>query len=311
MREESSYHMNWETFKRVVRLGFINFYRNGWLSFVTSLVLSLTLVIISIFVIFNIAINITAKNLESKIDISVYFYDSTTEEQINIIEKQLSARNDVSGVNYISKEKALEIWKSRPLDDKVKNLITEDDNPLPRSIEILATDPDHLENIAHYLDREEYKDLVRKIDYQENKDIIKKLNNIISFAKRIGIIASLVFIIISILVILNTIRLNIITRKDEIGIMRLVGANNIFIRIPFVVESILYGILASIISLIIITIGIKLLTPFINQYLSDASINFSQFFINNILVIIGLQLVIGILISVVCSFISIQKYLKK
>lgn len=303
--------MNWETFKRVTKLGLINFYRNGWLSFVTSLVLSLTLVIISIFVIFNIVINYTAQNLESKIDISVYFYDSTTEEQVKVIEKQLSARDDVSEVNYISKEKALEIWKSRPLDERVKNLITEDDNPLPRSIEITATDPDHLENIAHYLGREEYKDLVRKVDYQENKDIIKKLNNVISFARKVGIIASSIFIIISILVILNTIKLNIITRKDEIEIMRLVGANNLFIRIPFVVESVLYAILASIISLIIISVGINILTPIVNQYLGDMSINFSQFFTSNIWIIIGLQLVVAILISVICSFISIQKYLKK
>lgn len=303
--------MNWETFKRVIKLGFINFYRNGWLSFVTSLVLSLTLVIISIFVIFNVVINYTAKNLQSKIDISVYFYDSTTEEQINIIEKQLSTRPDVSEVNYISKERALEIWKDRPLDERIKNLVTAENNPLPRSIEIISTDPEHLQNIAYFLQREEYKDLVRKVDYQENKDIIQKLNNVIVFAKRMGVILSSVFIIISILVILNTIKLNIITRKDEIEIMRLVGASNLFIRIPFFVEGVLYGILAALISLGIIALGISFLTPFINQYLGDMSINFSQFFIEHIFIIIILQLVVGILISVICSFISIQKYLKK
>lgn len=303
--------MNWQTFKRVIKLGFTNFYRNGWLSFVTSLVLSLTLVIISIFVIFNIVINITTENLKSKIDISVYFYDSTNEEQIQIIQKQLSTRSDVTNVNYISKEEALKIWKERPLDERIKNLVTEEDNPLPRSIEIKATNPDHLENIAQFLQREEYKDLIRKVDYQENKDIIQKLNNVIRFIKQVGIISSLVFVIISILVILNTIKLNIITRGDEIEIMRLVGASNLFIRIPFVIEGILYGILASLISLGIIALGISFLTPFINRYLGDLSLNFSQFFIEHIMIIIVLQLVVGVSISVICSFISIQKYLKK
>lgn len=303
--------MNWETFKRVTKLGFVNFYRNGWLSFVTSLVLSLTLVIISIFVIFNIVINVTAENLKSKIDISVYFYDSTTDEQVDIIEKQIATRPDVAEVNYVSKEDALKIWKDRPLDEQIKNLVTEDNNPLPRSIEIIATDPDHLEDIAYFLQRDEYKDLVRKVDYQENKDLIKKLNSVIQFAKKIGIVASLVFIIISILVILNTIKLNIITRKDEIEIMRLVGASNLFIRIPFFIEGVLYGVLASLISLGILAIGIRALTPFINHYLGDLSINFSQFFASNLLIIILLQLTVSILISVICSFISIQKYLKK
>jgi cell division transport system permease protein len=303
--------MNFETFKRVIKLGFVNFYRNGWLSFVTSLVLSLTLVIISIFLITNIVINVTAKNLESKIDISVYFYDSTTEEQIGIIKRQISTRSDVVDVKYISKEDALEIWQSRPLDDKIKNLVTEENNPLPRSLEVRASDTSYLENIAYFLQREEYSELVRKVDYQENKDIIVKLNNAIDFTRKIGIIFSLVFVVISVLVILNTIKLNIITRKDEIEIMRLVGANNIFIRIPFFVEGVLYGIAASIISLLIVVIGFNFLTPLVNNYLGDLSLNFSQFFNEHILMIFLLQLIIGIMVSILCSFISMQRYLKK
>lgn len=303
--------MNFITFKRVIKLGLINFYRNGWVSIATSLVMSLTLIIISAFVIFNIVINVTAKNLENKINISVYFYDSTSDDQINIVKKQLTNYPNVIEVTYISKEKAFEIWQSRQMDDRIKSLVTADNNPLPRSLEIRTSSPEQLGEIAQFLQKDQYKELVRKIDYQENKDIISKLNNVIKFSKKLGIILSSLFIIISILVILNTIKLTIITRKDEIEIMRLVGANNIFIRIPFFVESILYGIFASIISIIVIAIGFKLLTPFMNSYLGDINLDFGSFLSQNLFIIIMLQLLISITISIICSFISIQRYLRK
>ncbi|NMD00094.1 MAG: ABC transporter permease [Bacteroidales bacterium] len=302
--------MNWITFKRVIKLGFTNFYRNGWLSLATSLVMSLTLVIISVFIIFNIVINYTSQNLKNKIDISVYFYDNAGDDQINIIKSQIARYPNVSEVKYISKDEAYAIWNSRQINEKIKNLITPENNPLPRSIEIKTTDPEHLGNIASFLNKAEYKDFIRKVDYQENKDIIQKLNQIINFSKKFGIILSIVFIIISVLVVLNTIKLIIITRKDEIGIMRLVGASNAFIRIPFFIEGILYGVLAAIISTIIIIISFNLLTPFINHYLGDLNINFNNYFYDHLIIIILLQFLVGIILSVICSFISIQKYLK-
>jgi len=303
--------MNWTTFKRVTKLGFINFYRNGWVSLGTALVMSLTLVIISIFAIFNIVINLTTHNLENKINVSVYFYDSTTDEQILSVKHQLQNQPNVSSVKYVSKEEAFGIWSAKNMDERIKNLVTLENNPLPRSLEIKANSPEQLDNIVKFLEKDQYKDYVRKIDYQENKDIIKKLDNVIKFSEKLGIILSFIFIIISVLVVLNTIRLAIVTRKDEIEIMRLVGANNIFIRIPFFIEGILYGIFASVISLVIILIGFKLLTPFVNNYLGDLNVDFGNFFKNNLFVIIILQLLISISISVICTFISIQKYLKK
>jgi len=248
--------------------------------------------------------------LENKIDISVYFYDKATDEQVLIIKSQLSKRPDVAQVKFISKSDALELWNSRQMDERIKNLVTADNNPLPRSLEIKATDPDHLDTIANYLTKDEYNDLVRKVDYQENKDIIQKLGSVIAFSRKLGIALSIVFILISILVILNTIRLTIVTRKDELEIMRLVGANNNFIKIPFFVESVLYGIFASILALVIIVVGFNILTPYITRYLGDLSIDFSSFLRNNILIIILLQLVISILLSMICSWISIRKYLK-
>lgn len=302
--------MNWITFKRVIKLGFINFYRNIWLSVATTLVMSLTLVIISIFVIFNIAIKTTSDSLKDRVNISVYFNDSATEEQINIIKRQLEKRDDVVSVNYVSKEETLAIWQGLSINDRIRDIVTSDSNPLPRSLEIKAHDLQNLEEINKFLSKEEYKNLVRKVDYQENKLIIKKLNDVISFSIKLGLILSGVFIAISIFVILNTVKLAIITRKDEIEIMRLVGANNLFIRIPFFIEGILYGMISAVLSIIIVASGIKLLAPFANQYLEGQNINFASFFLDHIWLIILLEVLVSITISVICSFISIQKYLR-
>lgn len=302
--------MNFQTIKRVIKLGFTNFWRNKWLSFGAALILSLTLITISFFVIFNLVINTTSKNIKEKIDISVYFYDSATEEQIEIINNQINNLPEVVSTEYISKDQALKIWNERPGNEKIKQLVTQENNPLPRSLEIKASDPEHLESIANFLSKSDYQDLIRKVDFAENKEVIAKLNNTISFSKKLGIILSLVFVVISIFVILNTIKLTILTRKDEIEIMRLVGANDIFIKVPFFIESVLYGILACIISLLMIILGFKLLTPFVVNYLGDINLNLTGFFIENLIIIGLLQLIIGILLSVVCTFISINKYLK-
>lgn len=302
--------MNFETAKRVIKLGFTNFWRNKWLSIGAALILSLTLITISVFVIFNVVINTTTKNIKEKIDISVYFYDSTKEEEIEIIEHQVKNLPEVVKITFISKEKALEIWKTQPGNEKIKQLVTPEDNPLPRSLEIKASDPAHLESIAQFLEKSDFKNYIRKIDYAENKEVIQKLANAINFSKKLGIILSLIFAVISVLVILNTIKLTILTRKDEIEIMRLVGANDIFIKIPFFIESVLYGILACVISLAVIAIGFHFLTPFITQYLGEVNINFNTFFTENLIIIGALQLIIGIVLSIVCTFISIGKYLK-
>lgn len=302
--------MNFETTKRIIKLGFTNFWRNRWLSLGAALILSLTLITISIFVIFNIVINTTAKNIKAKIDISVYFYDSTSDEQINIIKRQVENLPEVTKTTFISKDEALKIWNSQPGNEKIKNLVTSEDNPLPRSLEIKATDPKHLGSIAQFLSQDQYKDLIRKVDYAENQDVIQKLNSTIGFSKKLGIGLSLVFAIISIVVILNSIKLTILTRKDEIEIMRLVGANDAFIKIPFFIESVLYGILACIISLSVIIIGFHFLNPAISQYLGEVNINFTSFLAQNIIVIALLQLVIGVVLSIICTLISINKYLK-
>ncbi len=302
--------MTFDGLKTITKLGFINFWRNRWLSLAATLIMTLTLLIISMFVLFNVVIKTTTDAIREKIDLVVYFNDDAPQEKIDDLRSSLALRSDVKTIQFISKEEAYKRWASLNTTDKIKNLITAEENPLPRSLEIKATDPERLDNIATFISIDQYKPLIRSISYQKNKDIIQKLINITKFSEKAGLIASIIFIAIAVLVILNTIKLTINSREDEISIMRLVGASDIFIRIPFFIESALYGIFAAILTVIALGCGLNIISPIISRYLGSVNLNLSEMFWQFFWLILLLELVVGILISVICCFVSIRKHIK-
>lgn len=303
--------MNWISISRITKLGLTNFWRNRWLSLASTLVMTLTLLIITLFVVMTIVIGKTTDAIRSKIDVSVYFNDSATTQDISDLQQKIAARNDVKEVRYISKEEALQIWEQTQKNQRIKELVTSDENPLPRSLTIKATDPADLQNIVDFVSGSQFSTIIHKVSYEDNKQVIDKLLALTSFTKKVGWIFSAVFIIISVLVILNTIRLAIFTRKDEIEIMRLVGASDRFIRVPFIVEGSLYGVLACFLAMIIMWIGIGSMTPLVNQYLgSTVTQQMTSFFLGHFVMIFLLQFFVGILVGISCSLFSIRKYLK-
>jgi cell division transport system permease protein len=303
--------MNIISIKRITNLGLINFWRNRWVSLASTLIMTLTLLIITLFVVMTIVIGKTTDRIRSKIDVSVYFKDSATTQEISNLQQELASRSDVKEVRYISKEEALDIWDQQQKNQRIKELVTAEENPLPRSLTIKTLDPANLQKIVDYVSGPQFASIIHKVSYEDNKQIIDKLLAITSFIKKIGLIFSIVFIIISILVILNTIRLTIFTRKDEIEIMRLVGASDRFIKGPFIIEGMLYGILACILAMGILWLAIGFVSPLINQYLGTAvTENMINFFLGHFILIFFLQLLVGILVGIGCSLFSIRKYLK-
>jgi len=339
--------MNTQSSGRIVKLGLNNFWRNGWLSFAATFIMTLTLLIISVFMIFNLVINTTTDSIKKKIDLTVYFQDNASDAQIRDLKLMLQGRSDVKEVVYLTKEDAFTRWQSTQKNEKIRSLVTKENNFLPRSLEVKATNPESLENIANFISggnkdvitksddsdpgkvlgiqsdgtntnqsvasqnsTQGYLSIIRKISYQENKNIIEKLINITKFSREIGIILSIVFLTISILVIFNTIRLTIFTRETEIEIMRLVGANDSFIRTPFLIEGSLYGIFATILSLVLIWAGLYFISPMIARYLGDVSLNLKGFFLSNLVWIAILEFILAVVITTSCSWISIRKNLK-
>ena len=303
--------MNFESIGRILKLGAVNFWRNGWLSFASTAVLVVTLLVVGVFTITTLVVNSTISSLKAKINITVHFYDSATDEQIKELQKELTLRSDVASVKYVSKEETLQIWQQLPIKDKTKNLINAENNPLPRGLQIKAKDPKKMQDIADFINTDKYKPITSRLSYEENKNIITRLLNITDFVKKTGLGLAIIFVAISIFVVFNTVRLTIYSRKDEIEIMRLVGAGNAYIRIPFYVEAILYSLVATLVSTLIMWFGISYISPMVNSYLGTVSIDLDAFFKENILKIVLMQLSLAIIIAMISSRLSAWKYLRK
>ena len=306
--------MNITNLKRVIKLGLINFWRNKWLSLGSVLILSLTLITISVSVIQNYDIARTTQSIKSKLDITVYFDDKITEEEIQDLQLKLQRRSDVKSVTYISKDEALKIWRERPSSTKVKDLVTPESNPLPRSLQIKTYETESLESVAQLLKSATYKDKIRRVSYEDNKQFIQDLITRNKIVVQNGLVSSATFIAISLIVIINTIRIIILSRKDEIKIIKLVGASDLFIKTPFFVEAIISALLAAILSTLFLYISIstdlQMIPLFVSQYFSGVDVSIEDLVRTYIWLIFISQFIFAFFLIFVTTLFSIRKYLR-
>ncbi len=298
------------TFIRILKYGFKNFWRNKALSLVAISIMTFTLLTITLFVVLNLLVIFNINKVKDRIDLTVYFKDDVTDQAIFDLQKVLANLPQVKEITYVSKDDALKRWQDQfSNNDNLKGIVSETYNPLPRSLEVKPDDPTDLPSIENLLTQDTYKSMIAETSYSRNKDIVNRLLSILQFVKRSGLAVGLFFILISILVIFNTIRLTIFTKKDEIEIMKLVGATKSFIKWPFIIEGILYGLFGSIASLAILYIGVYFLSPYVSPYFGLDS-NLFSYLVSFLPIIVGLQLGIAILVGFFCSQLAMYRHLK-
>lgn len=298
---------------RVIRLGLVNFQRNGWLSIASTIVMTITIFIIGVFITQSAVISNTVAGIEEKLDLSIYFEDEVVEDDILKIRETLANRADVKSVEYISKEKALAIWRERPTNEKIKGLVSEEDNPLPRSLSVIANSPDRLSKIADLFSADEYKDSVRRVSYTDNAGAIENLVSSSAAVKRNGFVLSGIFILLSFILIFNTTKIIILSRKDEIEIMRLVGSTESFVRLPFLIEAILFGTFGVLLALPALYLFLKYDLASSNPLLSITKFlapDMLDYFLSNLIWISPLLLLVGISLSVSMSYFAVRKYVR-
>ncbi len=302
--------MFWLTFKRVIKSGLKSFWRNGWLSAATVSVMILTLLTMSILLMVNVVANSVLTDLHGKIDVSIYFKSEAVEEDILIVKSQLEKMDEVERVDYVTKEEALDKFKEKHQNNPylIEGLQELGENPLEASLNIKAKEVSQYEAITSFLEGISYSAIIDKVDYRQNKEVINKLANIITNIRIIGLSLSLLLALIVILVTFNAIRLAIYSSREEIKIMRLVGANNWFIRGPFIVEGVLYGIISSLIALGILYPIFWLVSPKISGFLPITSL--FAYFQANLLALLVLLLGMGVVLGIVSSLLAIRKYLR-
>jgi cell division transport system permease protein len=299
------------SFIRMVKSGFSSFTRNGWLSVASITVMVLTLLTLSIFFILNIVLNTGIKTIQDKIDISVYLNDGIAQNQVIDLQNDLANMSEVKSINYISKDQAMADFKAQNKDNqKLLDSLNGIDNSLPASLEIKVYDPSKLGDITKVLESDKYKSIVMKISYKENEDIINKLFRATNLTKQIGIIITIAFTLVSLIIIFNTVRIAIFSRMEEIEIMKLVGATPGFIKGPFLIEGTLYGIIATVISMVILSSILYFAAPAVANYIGGVGNTISNFLRDNIIEVLLIQLGVGIFIGVFSSWLAIRKHLK-
>lgn len=295
---------------RTFQEGLDNFRRNGWLSFATVSVLAISLYIISVTAILGVTANIVLQNIQDKINVSVYFNPDVEENAILEIKNKLVGYQEIKSIEYVSKDQALEEFKKFG-DNKpsISQALEElGDNPLLASLVIKANSPDQYDIITKSISGSSFSDSVSLIDFEENKEVIERMISIINLVEKIGLTLGIIFVFIGILITFNAIRLTMYAHKQEFEIMRLVGASNLYIRMPFIFEGIFYGISSAIIVMIALLVTTKFLAP-----ITEGSIyggNIFSFYLSNFFIILGALLLSGILLGTISGFIAIRRYLK-
>lgn len=303
------------TLGRIIRAGAQNFVRNATLAIAAIAVMVITLTIVLFSLITNAAFGNTIQQITDKIDVSVFLKDTVTNEQKDKLLADLNALDNVKSVNYKSKEDVLK-EQQKPTDENIdlQLALAQIDNPFPATIHVKPVDPNKLQTIQAYLEKSEVQALQsRKTSYSgERKTALDNITKSTKFLRQAGLVGVIIFAFVSMLIIFNTIRMAIFNRRDELQIMRLLGASTSYIRGPFVVETIIYGIVSAIISVTAIN------SLFVVAGSALAASNFglldikyaSNYFRDHFWIILASQLGLGILIGAVSSTVATRRYLK-
>ena len=297
------------TISRIINFGLKNFWRNGLLSTATVAVTAIALLVTLGLMMFNFATGEAISSVKDKIDISVYFKTTTAEDDVLSIQKVVESLPEVKQVEYINKDEALRRFKEQHQDDSISQAISLlNENPLEASLNIKAKSPELYGAIAQSLQADAIKQYVDKISYSENKVIIDKLTKIIDNVNQGGLVLVIFLAIVSGLIVFNTIRLAIYSNRDEIGIMRAVGASNMLVRGPFLIDGILNGTIAAVLSLILAIPIIHFIAPYMKGFIPGLDI--TNYFYSGLFRLFLLQLLFGIGISIISSFLAVRRYLK-
>lgn len=295
---------------RIAKYGWLNFWRNFWLSGATVSVMVLMLFVITLVLGVNVATEHIASILQDKVDISVYFETTANEQDITALREELEEFSEVKSVEYTSREEALKRFKERHKDDPlILQAIREvGDNPLQATLNVKAFQASQYQAITTFLEDTRFEPLIDKVNYRENQSLINRLFAISAAIKRVGFGVTMLLGLIAVLVTFNAIRMAIYSQREEILIMRLVGASNWFIRSPFLIQGGLVGGFSAAITLTLTLIFLILFSYKIS--LAIPGLDLIAYMKTNWFLILLFEFLVGIGLGIISSFIAVRKYLR-
>lgn len=298
------------TLSRIIKYGWQSFLRNGWLSSSTIGIMILALLVFEGLIFFNFIGKAAIHSIQEKVDISVYFKSNASEDSVLNIKRSLEGLAEVKYVEYISRELALEEFKKHHVEEEAitQSLKELGENPLLASLNIKAKELNQYGTVAEYVQSTSLQNLIEKVTYAQNQPVIDRITTIVGILKKSIIALTLFLAFLAVMVSFNTIRLAIFSNGEEISVMRLVGASNSFIRGPYIVEGIIYGFIAALISFIIFIPLINFASPHISNFIPEA--NLQVYLSANWFKLMLYQLLFGVGLGIVSSVIAIRRYLR-
>jgi cell division transport system permease protein len=300
--------------KRIIRAGFVGFWRNAFVSLSAIFVITITLTVVGGMMLVQQLLNVSLTQIKDKVDINVYMVTIASEDSIKELKTSLESLPDVREVVYTSREDALADFRERHKSDELTIQALEElgNNPLGASLSIRAKDTSQYESIATFLEERREAEatelpLIDRINFNQNKTAIDKLTNIIGTVERVSYITMIILIASSVLIAFNTIRLTIYTLREEISVMRLVGASNMFIRGPFVLQGVMYGLISGVLTLLILYPVALWLGPRTEAFFL---FNIFSYFVNNFGYLFSVLVGSGIVLGTVSSTLAIARYLR-
>ena len=295
--------------KKILDSGWTNFRRNSYLSFGATGIMALALILFLGLLTIQFLTSQVVATLQDKIDISAYFKTDATEDQVLKIKSDVSVLPEIESVVYVSRDQALSDFRARHAQDELiqESLDQLEDNPLAASLNIKTRDTSQYASIAKFLEESPLSSVIDKISFYENRGVIERVESIANGVKSWGFGAVLLLALIAMLVTFNTVRLTIYNQKQEIEIMRLVGASNWHIRGPYLTEGGLYGLFASIIALAVFYPAVYLVSDKVYSFIP--SVNLFGYFLTSMSQIVLMVIGLGIALGAVSSAIAIRKHL--
>ncbi len=311
--QQKRHRRQWLTFLRMCRYGVNNFSRNAWLTIAATAVMTITLFVIFASVVSRNILDDTIIQLRESVTMSIFVNTDTDPDDVVKIESELEQLPSVVNVTYVSPEDALdEFIIDQKNNQDVLDAVKESENSLPGTFKITVEDINKTDELKQYVESSE---LVQENQQREpsfageRREAIENIGRAAAFAQQVGLILSLVFMTMSMLIIFNTIRMAIFNRREEIQMMKLIGAERSFIRGPFLVEAVVYGffaaIIASVIGYVLLFLAAPaLVTARVNVQPTLDSVTYYAGFL-----LLGM-IAAGAIIGVISSLLATQRYLK-
>lgn len=315
LKRQRQFRRKWLTFVRMCRYGVNNFSRNAWLTIAATAVMTITLLIIFSTLVARMILLSTVADLQKKVDVSIYLKDGTSDQEVEVLSDKLRKLPEVKSVEYISSDEARQeyIRQNKPSTEELDSL-AELDNPFPQTLRVNPASLNQLAPIEKLVQSD--KDFQDNLSAEhkpsfagERRTSIDNIGKGVHVAERAGLAASAVFISISILIIFNTIRMAIFNRKEEIEMMKLIGAEKSFIQGPFIVEAVMYGFFAALLASLIGIFGLASLQPKLKDYGIAIGDTYTFVLTASPFIVVGL-IAVGAFIGIVSSFFAVRKHLK-